>query len=799
MATRTRLPRQAAQSTSYTFDESDGSADAAGSGSSDEDEEYGRKKAKTGKAKGKPRKRIKGDDNEDEEDEEDFAPRSGGLVVQLDNEEQPEMVEYEVKRVDFGKLLPLETLREATNQQLVQIFGYLHPSTLYQLSSLSKTWRTIVKSDFMKPLWLDLLRGPPMPKTEYQDMKHVVVGYDDPKPIPTLNGEEVEPFRLATLLFDKTCENCERDKVYTCDRYLFRRLCYECRDPNLVPTTEVGQGKTYRDLHPATLQVVASTPLPPRDLRYGRNQRSWVLISDLCDASETLEQLQLEDDADSTSKYVETSLSAKSVQKTLGRAKRLKRGWSAARMERGKALEAELTEKYSPRVKEFVLEKLATKEEHAKLGDWIRMRWSSLITMQDAIKAEGTVFDSRLQNARVTAIRKHLSNEGIFPTSTFKHAPWSSHRLVQRAEPLINEIWTAIRPILYRVIARYVALNIIARCGSRKRTKKDDDESDDEAALKRDLLKKPKSVSAEGWKWVRPILAELLKHAKQPEKPAAPLQQGPVLTMQQREAKNAFFRERFDKALDMLPLQKGRFYAPRFGEFLVCPTVQQLYDDAAFAVDESTYDDDLATWAEHLDAILEEMGDHVLEVRLSALKAILAATTEMSAENIEDLGVDALADPAYADSFFTRASSWVNCADCDKFGSLIEILKHRHESHPLSSPYVGNVELTADAPRPQVELSLEVACAWSAILELANFDAHKPNFKAKDLTKALGKQDVAWENGPRGTKHRQTWSNLIEAVCRHARAAHRQHDVLAVPVIVLRKPYKPRRGRGRWW
>lgn len=51
MATRARPARQAAQSTNYTFDESDGSADAAGSASSDE-EEYGRKRAKTSKGKG---------------------------------------------------------------------------------------------------------------------------------------------------------------------------------------------------------------------------------------------------------------------------------------------------------------------------------------------------------------------------------------------------------------------------------------------------------------------------------------------------------------------------------------------------------------------------------------------------------------------------------------------------------------------------------------------------------------------------------------------------------------------------
>lgn len=35
-------------------------------------------------------------------------------MVQLDDKEEPEMVEYEVKRVDFGELLPLETLREVS-------------------------------------------------------------------------------------------------------------------------------------------------------------------------------------------------------------------------------------------------------------------------------------------------------------------------------------------------------------------------------------------------------------------------------------------------------------------------------------------------------------------------------------------------------------------------------------------------------------------------------------------------------------------------------------------------------------
>lgn len=75
----------------------------------------------------------------------------------------------------------------------------------------------------MKPLWLDLLRGPPTPKTEFKDMKRVIVGYDDPEPIPTFNGDEVEPFRLATLLFDKTCE--VRVRVRSADAWLTRSFC----------------------------------------------------------------------------------------------------------------------------------------------------------------------------------------------------------------------------------------------------------------------------------------------------------------------------------------------------------------------------------------------------------------------------------------------------------------------------------------------------------------------------------------------------------------------------------------------
>lgn len=90
--------------------------------------------------------------------------------------------------------------------KLVQIFTYLHPSTLYQLANLSKTWRAVVKSELMKPLWLDLLLGPKTPIEEYKSGRSIITGYNDPEPIPTINGEEVEPLRLAALLFDQTCE-----------------------------------------------------------------------------------------------------------------------------------------------------------------------------------------------------------------------------------------------------------------------------------------------------------------------------------------------------------------------------------------------------------------------------------------------------------------------------------------------------------------------------------------------------------------------------------------------------------------
>lgn len=279
-------------------------------------------------------------------------------------------------------------------------------------------------------------------------------------------------------------QHCDRPQVVGCDRFLFRRLCYECRDLNLVPTTDVGKGKTYRDLHPATLQAVTATPrersfplggarlssnprfsaVPPRDLRYARHQRSWVLIGDLRDASETLELLQLEDDAESLNKYVETtSLSAKSVQKTLGRAKRLKSSWSVARTKRGEALEAGLAKKYSPRVKQYVLERLAIKEEHAKvrsaaafcafsihaahnhgaqLTDWIRMRWTSLIERQDVVRIESSTFESCVQRYRMDACVCSLvvswARELTCGSSAFASISRAKASFPRRREPLLR-------------------------------------------------------------------------------------------------------------------------------------------------------------------------------------------------------------------------------------------------------------------------------------------------------------------------------------------------------------------------
>ncbi|GAA6050422.1 hypothetical protein JCM3770_004030 [Rhodotorula araucariae] len=775
MAARARSARKAAQTVSYAYTGPAFSDDEAGGGgaSDEDDDDFGRAtKAPSGAAK--PRKKPKVDLASSEVDPDDDMSAAQVTVPPTPSRDGFEEIEYEVKRVDFSKLLPIETL--------TKVFSHLHPASLYHLLDLSRTFRTILKSKTLAPVWREAMRP----------RKGFVVPFSKEKlqanrALPKVDGEEVHPIQLAAVLFDETCEYCGERKVDRCDRYLLIRLCDDCRTRNLISVTDVSKDKAYQDLHPATMQCIISTPLPPHCLRWARSQRSWVLPSDLRDVSEVLEELQLEDDA-VASGYGEDLVDAKTVQKGLSRAKRLKSRWYGDGKTRAYEIEEDLVKKYTPRVREYVLERKQLQK------DRLAARFAPSLSSPE--QRSGESHDQALCYSRGKAVEQRVVKSGIFKLSNTQMNNLKTHPLVSKPEPLTDDIWDAIAPAVYRFIARDIAGNIFAKCGKKKAQ---DVDSDDEA----DLLKKPKTVTKEGWKYVRPELVKVAKEwrkerKEQVKKLAAGQQkreaQGPQLTPAQIASKNEFFRGRYQKAVESCADEATRNSMPRFGEFLLLPTVAELYADPKFAVSTEKADceaDDQLWGVACLGDVVADMASFAVDTRCEALRLVLAATNEIF-DALDDFDlVEALQDDdEYGDAFFARASSYVSCGLCGTmFGPLDDVLAHVHKFHPFTSAYSAKTQKLAtslDDFAAKVDLSLEVACAWSAILELAGIDNADGVVTDGELDTAFKDKKLVWENAPRGTKKRATWSELIPRVTLAARAAHRTGDVLDVPVIALK-------------
>ncbi|BGP42557.1 hypothetical protein JCM10449v2_006569 [Rhodotorula kratochvilovae] len=775
MSARTRPARKAAQTVSYAYDEPASSEDEAGNGSTDEDDDdFGRagKRSKGAAKTHKKRKVMTADSSESDSDDEtmfDAQARGDGSL----KKDELEDVEYEVKRVDFSKVLPVETLAE--------IFSHLHPASLLNLLSLSRSFRTILKSTTLAPVWRAAMRP---------EASSPILGkptLDTRWTVPKVGGEDMDQIKLAAVMFDKECEYCGERNVARGDRYLLVRLCVDCRTRNLISVADVPKDKAYQDLHPATLQCIVSTPLPPHSTRWARSQRSWVLPSDLLDISESLEELQLEDDADADG-YCEDLVDAKTVQKGLSRAKRLKRRWYGDGKKRADAIEKNLVKKYTPRVREFVLERKELQKDRIKLAEWIEYA-ESLYESRTQEQLAGKAHDDRLRSARGSAVEQRVAKAGVFKPNTTQFYSLRSHSLVDRPEPLTDDIWNAIAPAVNRFVARNVAQNIFAKC-SKKNAQ--DFDSDDEDGL----LKKPKTVTKEGWKYVRPELVKLAKEWKVQVKEQAVRKkelkaQAPQLKPAQIAAKDEFFRDRYDKAFQMSADKATGNTMPRYGEFLLLPTVAELYADRKFAnsTAEEDREGDIQLWGDAcLDDVLAEMASYAIDTRCEALRLILAATTELG-DALDDFDlVEALQDQEqYGEAFFARASSYVSCGLCfNMFGPLGDVLAHVHKAHPLNSAFSAKKWATAtslDDFTPKVDLSLEVACAWSALLDLAGVKDADRVVKKEELDKAFKDKKLVWENGPRGTQGRSTWDEIIPRVTVAARAAHASGDVLDVPVI----------------
>lgn len=288
---------------------------------------------------------------------------------------------------------------------------------------------------------------------------------------------------------------------------------------------------------------------------------------------------------------------------------------------------------------------------------------------------------------------------------------------------------------------------------------------------------------------MRPQILELLEEQKAQaiaEAAARAAQTAETDRLAKIRVKDAFFRARLDSIRAVQPNEAAKAGLPIPLDFVTLPTVSGLYNDAEFATDEARGETDLATWSEHVDAVHEEIDDYKVQVRLEALQCILAATTDMSVAAIEKkIDAEAMLDSRFDDDFFARPSSWVVCSLCagspwatGSFGSLVTVLKHRHESHSSRKlptpaglprhagtgpgPRLPSSDRTAPAFVLPVKLPLEFACVILSICELGNLDANDSAISAEDLEGIFEEARFVWRNAGRGRSRRQT---CLELVC----------------------------------
>ncbi|BGP19095.1 hypothetical protein JCM10213_006639 [Rhodosporidiobolus nylandii] len=733
MSGRSRLPRKAAETVSYTY--------AAPSSDEDEpesrsDEEVGGKGKRANKGKGKAAKRRRVEESESE-GLSDLAE----LAEADEQEDKEEELEYDIPRVDFSAVLPFELVAE--------ILSYLHPRTLYALSTLSRSLRSFFVGPNARSTWLRAMQL---------------------KELPKLGDEEVDPRKLCALLFDKGCELCGKANVELGDRFLLVRLCPDCRAANWVQAKDVGEGKKYEDLHPAVLQCAITTPLPPDNAHHGRN-KTFFYHPDLLDLDSYLVELQLEDERES-GKFGKEGPAQRDILKNLKQATRVKRySWHRQSKADFEKAEKELHEQYTPRVKAFVIERKGLREQREKLAEWIYQRGYAFGDDSNPEGYQRRVFEARVREYRRKAIEDKVIAEGLFGQDDASGVGYGD-KVIGKAEPFTDEIWPHIKEHVYKVIGREIAHKIFRSSGNRMKKRST-------------FLKKPLSRSAVEWQYILPPLTKLWNEAQVSKAKF----RAATASASLRTKKDQFFMPRYEKLMRMSPTKSSGWYCPRYGLFLALPIVKALYlDDDKFGTSGPDNEKDLAIWTENFDAIVEEFTAYGLDVRFHALKLILAATTDMSADDLEQLDRDVLASPEYDDEFFLKPSSWLCCSSCGAVGDLLAILEHSHTAHPLPS-LVEDADLEQRMP---VELLLEVACVLSAVFELAKVDPDEPDI---DLDGAFEDRKLRWENPPAGYKKRRLeWSALVAEVRRVALELEKRGEVIAVPEIAL----KNLTSRERW-
>ncbi|GAA6041488.1 hypothetical protein JCM8097_001901 [Rhodosporidiobolus ruineniae] len=725
MSNCTRLPRKATEAARYTFDAADDSADEV-----DEHET-------------------------DEDDDEAMRARRKKPAAKRRKVEGKRVAEYDIPRVDFSTRLPVELVNE--------ILSYLGPSSLFALSTLSKTLYALLTHESTRQLWLNAL---------------------DVEKLPKQGDKEIKPTKLCALVLGKKCQFCNKNDAVPPDAYLAVRSCIECRHANWVLIGDVGPGKKYDDFHPATLQCAFVTDYAPQNPHYSRATVKYVCWSQLHAIHEQLEELQLLDDLEKDKPFDETGPDAAAARKNFAQARRTVGFSRRGAVDKDlTSVESSMAAQWSPRVKKFVEDRRALLTDRNKLVDWIKKHRDDLIADRDSEFRDSLQFVREAAERNRHHLEERVLDDGVFKKGHFNKLEWRENSLVKDCGVVTDEIWESLKTPLYRLLGKISAEAIY------KRSKKRVDDSDDESGRPR-LPKKPQSVSKQAWKYILPELRKVAKARRRDEaddvnqvKPvAAPPKRAPtpaktpepMLPWDQRLTQNDFLRDWHGK-IDAQQKHDENERFLKYRDFCDLPTVRQLRAHALLGIDAAARDKDNVKFEAEIDSILAEAAELILE---RTLQEIAALDSSVLLPN-EDGDEDEDDSPIYGDAFFRRPSSWVCCADCGGFGPLDALLnsKQQHHRYWCSSS--------------KVDLPLEVACAWSAVLELLQLDPDDEDVTPATVDKAMSGHVLRWENAPDHKPGKHNWKKLIVKVRKTARAFDRKNVALPAPVIELKK-YKRR-------
>ncbi|GAA5825935.1 hypothetical protein JCM11251_000059 [Rhodosporidiobolus azoricus] len=437
-----------------------------------------------------------------------------------------------------------------------------------------------------------------------------------------------------------------------------------------------------------------------------------------------------------------------------------------------------------------------------QLADWLRLHGLTLRNSRDNDEAVAKQAELEAVNLRRAALEDRILSEGVFTNRNYFYTwDWRCSALVQLVRPVTDDDWDNLKVPTYRLLGSIEASAIYTRF-SRKGGNNSDDDSD-----RPRLPKRPKAVSAAAWKYILPEVRKLAKARRlqeehltnepveatpppTPKKTSFDSKQRPSFEWAKVQAKNAFFRPRYDKLVKGESGGAITSVIPSFRSYLHLDAVQSLYDQPDFGVNDNASEEDTAVYVDCLDGILEEIESRRQDLRFDALKLILRATTEMTDKELDNLDPDVLANE-YNDDFFRRPTSWICCSRCGQIASAHATLVHAKKYGCYASLPAGTSPFS---------MPLEVACAWSAILELApDLDPEDSAIAARDLDAAFEKKWLVWDNAPKYKGGKKEWRELICKAHKVAGEFDRRGEYLAAPVIAMKKKGKSRRRWGRWW